>query len=171
MLRSVCIYYEHSNNNTSVPFLSQVEVLTCDSFGDEYYNSDHGIMLKIPAGAIPQGQVAHFEVAVALYGPFQVPDGACPISSILWLCIQENIDLRKPIDIILPHFLASFNESDIESLGIQADHKQLLYTMDVSRKKSILFPAIRESIYCLQGRKSKLWCSVHSALLLFLYNI
>ena len=156
ILRSVSTYYECSNNITSVPFLSQVEVLTCDSFGGEYYSSDHGIMLRIPAGAILRGQVAHFEVAVALYGPFQFPDGACPISPILWLCIQENINLRKPIDIILPHFLASINKSDIESLGInfsKADHKQ--YTTDVSRKYRYRFrPSKTAFIAYKEGNQS-----------------
>ena len=100
---SVSTYYQCSQNIASVPFLSQVEVLTCDSSGCEYYNYNHGIMLRIPDDAIPPGMVIHLEVAVALYGPFQFPDGSCPISSILWLCFQENVELRKPIDIILPH--------------------------------------------------------------------
>lgn len=37
--------------------------------------------------------------------------------------------------------------------------------------KTIRFYATRDSCYCLRGKKSKLWNSVHSALLLFLYNI
>lgn len=144
-LQSVSTYYECSNSIASVPFLGQVDVLTCDSFGGEYYSSDHGITLRIPAGAIPPGQIAHLEVAVALYGPFQFPDGTCPISPILWLCIQENIDLRKPIDIILPHFLASVNvdKNVIESLGInfaKADHKQ--YITDVSGRNRYIFKAL-----------------------------
>ena len=140
MLPSVYTYYGCSNNITSVQFLSEVEILTCNSFGGEYYTSDHGITLRIPDGAIPPGQIAHLEVAVALYGPFQFPDGTCPISPILWLCVQENIDLRKPIDIILPHFLASVDKNDIESLGIKfakADHKQ--YTTDVSGRNQYVF--------------------------------
>ena len=142
-LQSVSTYYECSNNIASVPFLDQVDVLTCDLFGGEYYSSDHGIMLRIPAGAIPPGHIAHLEVAVALYGPFQFPDGSCPISPILWLCIQENINLRKPIDIILPHFLTSVNENEIECLGIsfaKADHMQ--YTTDISGNKQYIFRSL-----------------------------
>lgn len=137
------MYYECSNSIASVPYLGQIEVLICDSVGGEYYSPDHGIKLRIPAGVIPPGHIAHFEVAVALYGPFQFPDGTYPISPILWLCIQENIDLRKPIDIILPHFLASIDKNAIESLGInfaKADHKQ--YTTDVSGRNRYVFKTL-----------------------------
>ena len=140
MLPSVSTYYGCSSNITSVPFLSEVEILICDSFGGEYHTSDHGITLRIPEGAVPAGQIAHLEVAVALYGPFQFPGGSCPISSILWLCIQENINLRKPIDIILPHFLTSINKNDIENLGInfaKADHEQ--YIADASGRNQYVF--------------------------------
>ena len=128
VLPSVSTYYKCSSNIASVPFLSQVEVLTCDSFGCEYYNPDHGVILRIPNGSIPPGLIAHLEVAVALYGPFHFSNGSCPISPILWMCIQESINLRKPIDIILPHFLTDLsNKMDIENLGVsfaKADHKQ-----------------------------------------------
>ena len=43
------------------------------------------------------------------------------------LCIQENVSLRKPINITLPHFLTDLNDDDIECLGIKfakADHEQ-----------------------------------------------
>ncbi|MCG8623609.1 MAG: hypothetical protein MJE68_16655, partial [Proteobacteria bacterium] len=108
--------------------------MTCDFSGYKYHNCDHDITLKIPDGAIPPGMVIHVEVAVALYGPFQFPDGLCPISPILWLCIQENVELRKPIHIMLPHFLTDLN------VGIQfakADHKQ--YTTDEFGKNHYVF--------------------------------
>ena len=123
------------SNIASVPFLTQVKVLTCDSSGCEYYNYDHDITLRIPGDAIPPGMVIHLEVAVALYGPFQFPDGSCPISPILWLCIQENVDLRKPIDIILPHLL-----TDAKNIGIRfakADHKQ--YATDEFGRNQYIF--------------------------------
>ena len=140
MLPSISIYYECSSNIASVPFFSQVEILTFDSFGGEYYNPDHGIVIRIPVGAIPPDQIAHMEVAVALYGPFQFPSGSCPISPILWLCIQESFSLRKPIDIVLPHFLTSINEYDIGSFCIRfakADHKQ--YITDATEGNQYVF--------------------------------
>ena len=146
-------YYGCSSNIASVPFLSEVEILICDSSGGEYHTSDHGITLRIPEGAIPPSQIAHLEVATALYGPFQFPDGACPISPILWLCIQENIKLRKPIDVILPHFL---NENDTENLGInfaKADHNQCI--MDVSGRNLYVFrPLEAEFIAYMEGNQN-----------------
>ena len=142
------MYYQCSQNIASVPFLSQVEVLTCDSSGCEYYNSDHGITLRIPDDAIPPGMVIHLEVAVALYGPIQFPDGSCPISPILWLCFQENVELRKPIDIILPHFL-----TDAKNVGIRfakADHKQ--YATDESGKNHYVFEPLETSFIAYKER-------------------
>lgn len=84
--------------------------------------------------------IAHLEVAVALYGPFWFSNESCPISPILWLCIQENITLLKPIEIILPHFLSDLDEKDIQNFGVhfaKADHKQ--YIIDVSGRKYYTF--------------------------------
>jgi hypothetical protein len=136
---SVLTYYQCSQNIASVPFLTQVEILTCDSSGCEYCNYDHGIILRIPDDAIPLGMIIHLEVAVALYGPFHFPDGSCPISPILWWCIQENVNLRKPIDIILPHFL-----TDVTNVGIcfaKADHKQ--YATDEFGKNHYVFESLK----------------------------
>ena len=105
-------------------------------------------MLRIPDGAIPPGMVIHLEVAVALYGPFQFPDGSCPISPILWLCIQENVDLRKPIDIILPHFL-----TDIKKCGIRfakADHKQ--YATDECGQNRYIFEPLETAFIAYKER-------------------
>ena len=153
VLSSISTYYHCSSDIASVPIVSPVEILTCNSLGGEYYSSDHGIILRIPESAIPPGLTVHLEVAMALYGPFQFPDGSCPISPILWLCIQENIYLRKPIDIILPHFLSDINESDIENLGIhfaKADHKQ--YTTDTSGRNYYTFRPLASAFIAYKER-------------------
>ena len=98
-------YFECVENVSSVPFIDEVTILEFDSSGKEYTNISHGITLKIPENTISQGSVVHFEVAVALYGPFQFPEDRRPISPILWICPQEDIVLQKPIEIILPHVL------------------------------------------------------------------
>ena len=126
-LPSISKYYGCANNVASVPYDGLVEVFKFDSSGGEYYNADHSITIQIPEGAIPPGTLAHLELAVALYGPFHFPSGSCPVSPILWLCIQEDISLRKPINVTLPHFLTDLNDHDIECLGInfaKADHEQ-----------------------------------------------
>ena len=72
---------------------------------------EHDITLRIPKGAVPVNKKIHFEVGVAMYGPFNFPKNTQPISPILWLCIlEEDVELTKPFQIILPHFLNELTE-------------------------------------------------------------
>jgi hypothetical protein len=68
---SISNYFLAANNIASVPFVGEVELITCDSRGGEYWNPDHDITIRIPPGAIPPGMAVQIEVAVILYGPFQ----------------------------------------------------------------------------------------------------
>lgn len=87
------------------------DILECDLSGFEYTNTDHDITIKIPEGAIAEGKEIHFETAVVMYGPFIFPENCQPVSPILWLCIvEENYELKKPIEITLPHFLTGVTE-------------------------------------------------------------
>ena len=48
---------------------------------------------------------------MAMYGPFNFPKYTQPISPILWLCIlEEDVELKKPFQITLPHFLTGLTE-------------------------------------------------------------
>ena len=100
-------YFNEAKSRAQVPFLDH-HVLECDSSGKEYTSSEHDIALKIPEGAVAAGEKIHLEVGVAMFGPFSFPDGTQPISPILWLCpLEESIQLKKPLQIVLPHFLTS----------------------------------------------------------------
>ena len=135
---SISNYYHCANNIASVPFIGEVEVLACDSRGCEYWNPDHDITIRIPPDAIPLGVTVQLEVAVALYGPFKFPNNSFPISPILWLCSQKEITFRKPIGIILPHFV-----NDIRNPGInfaKADHKW--YSVDELGMKRYVFKQV-----------------------------
>ena len=132
---SISDYYHCANNIASVPFIGEVEVLACDSRGCEYWNPDHDITIRIPPNAIPLGVTVQLEVAVALYGPFKFPNNSSPISPILWLCSQKDIVFRKPIEIILPHFVSDIRNSDINFA--KADHKW--YSIDESGMKCYIF--------------------------------
>ena len=161
-----CFDVQCSQNITSVPFLSQVEYFDHNSSGCEYYSYDHGITLRIPGDAIPSGMVIHLEVPVALYGPFQFPDGSCPFSPILWWCIQENVDLRKLIDIILPHFLTDLN------FGIhfaKADHKQ--YATDESGQNYVFEPLETAFIAYKERNQNYGILSTQHCCYLIVYNI
>ena len=98
-------YFNTAEKRAQVPFLDH-EILGCDSNGREYTNTMHDITLKIPEGAIVVGKKIHFEIGVTMCGPFSHQDGFRPISPIIWLCIlEEDVELKKPFQIILPHFL------------------------------------------------------------------
>ena len=76
---------------------------------------DHDITLRIPEGALADGEKVHFEVGVAMYGPFIFPENTQPISPILWLCLlEEDAELKKPFQVILPHYLTGLSRERIE---------------------------------------------------------
>ena len=98
-------YFTEAERNAQVLFMHH-QLVECDCNGQEYTVVDHDITLKIPQGAVPEGQTIHFEIAVAMYGPFTFPNNTRPISPILWLCImEEDFELKKPFKLILPHIL------------------------------------------------------------------
>ena len=96
-----------------MPFVHH-HIVECTSDGQEYTSVEHDITLKIPKGAINKNQLIHFEIRVALYGPFNFPENTQPISPILWLCILEDVELRKPFQIILPHFLTGISQERLQ---------------------------------------------------------
>ena len=50
-----------------------------------------------------------------MYGPFIFPENTQPISPFLWLCIlEEGTELRKPFQVILPHYLTGLSRERIE---------------------------------------------------------
>ena len=87
------------------------DILECDPSGFEYTNTHHDITIKIPEGATAGRETIHFEIAVVMYGPFIFQQDCQPVSPILWLCIvEENYELKKPLQITLPHFLIGVTE-------------------------------------------------------------
>ena len=98
----------------TVPFLYH-HLLECDSSQLDYTIEDHDITLRIPEGAVAEGEKVHFEVGVAMYGPFVFPENTQPISPILWLCLlEEDVQLKKPFQVILPHYLTGLSKERIE---------------------------------------------------------
>ena len=101
--------YNEANRIAQVPFLHHT-LLECDQHGLEYTNEDHDITLRIPPEAVSAGEKIRFEIAVAMYGPFIFPDNSQPISPILWCCIEESSTLKKPFQVVLPHFLTGLTK-------------------------------------------------------------
>jgi hypothetical protein len=135
---SISSYFLAANNIASVPFVGEVELITCDSRGGEYWNPNHDITIRIPPGAIPPGMAVQIEAAVTLYGPFQFRNSSFPVSPILWLCNQNVIAFKKPIEIILPHFMNDTQKNVINFA--KADHKW--YSVDEYGMKNYVFEPV-----------------------------
>ena len=85
-----------------IPFLYYGR-LDCDHYGLADVIEDHDITLRIPEGAVAEGEKIHFEVGVAMYGPFIFPENTQPISPILWLYASKDVRINEYFQLILPH--------------------------------------------------------------------
>ena len=142
-----------ADNTAHVPFLDPVAILECDYRGCSHKLIDHDITLRVPNGAISNGKIVHIEVAVALYGPFEFCENQRPISPILWICPQEDIEFQKPIEIILPHILTDVTHKDVHRFGItctKANHED--YSTDGNGNKKYKFqPCEVELLFAQDG--------------------
>ena len=100
----------------------------CTHDGRCYYDEHNDFGLEIPAGAIPEGENITIDIGVALYGPFQYPEGLRPVSPVFWVCVRHQKDFRflKPVKVTIPHCLNLESHGDIKSLGLtslRGDHE------------------------------------------------
>ena len=133
----------------------------CTSEGETFTDKANDFSLDIPKGAIPEGERLTVDVGVALFGPFQFPEGLRPVSPVFWVCVRDNnkFNFPKPVAVTLPHFLDLENYEDIQSLGLtflKADHKknsQGLYNFqqtdgEMDFKPSQTFGTLRTTHFC-----------------------
>lgn len=106
----------------------------CDCNAQSYTIDGHDITINIPEGAIDEGQIVHFEIGVALYGPFILPENTQPISPIIWFCLLEkNVNLKKPFQLIIPHFLTQLSQERLNHYKVcfaKANHDYLISSND-----------------------------------------
>ena len=101
-----------------------IDEIKCDSTGYTYTNTKHDITVCIPLGSLPEGTVISMKIGVNLYGAFRFPEDVRPISPILWLCADQNINFLKPLEVTLPHFLHCTNDEQCKSLHfLKASHE------------------------------------------------
>lgn len=93
-------------------------MVECNCHAQSYTLDGHDITLNIPDGAIDEGQVLHFEIGVALYGPFIFPENTQPISPIVWVCLLEDAKLKKPFQLIIPHVLTQLSKEKLNHYRI-----------------------------------------------------
>ena len=128
-------------------FLDPIEVIQCSSSGGKYTSQVHGVTLKIPSGAIPQGIAMRIEFGVTLSGPFSFPTNTRRISPIVWLCIQQTqptpFGFLKPVEVKLPHYLDLTSEDSIRSLQL----KYLKASHDCDEAQTFHFDTEGEAIF------------------------
>ena len=143
---------------TPVATLSQ-----CTHDGRRYYDEHNDFGLEIPAGAIPEGESITIDIGVALYGPFQYPEGLRPVSPVFWVCVrdQNHFQFLKPVKVTIPHCLNLESHDDIESLGLtflKGDHEmnpQQMYQFQQAEGDVLIEPlkeygVIKTTHFCSQ---------------------
>ena len=128
---------------TPVATLSQ-----CTHDGRRYYDEHNNFGLEIPAGAISEGASITIDIGVALYGPFQYPEGLRLVSPVFWLCVRDRKDFQflKPVKLTIPHCLNLKSHDDIESLGLtflKGDHEmnsQQMYQLQQAEGNVLIEP-------------------------------
>ena len=106
---------------TPIPFIGSVEVLKVTSAGSIFTNRAHDISICFPKGAIPDGLCAHIETGVTLSGPFAFEEDRQLISPLLFIFLQENIQLLKPVEIRMPHTITDLLPEEVESFDVRFD--------------------------------------------------
>ena len=128
---------------TPVATLSQ-----CTHDGIWYDDEHNDFGLEIPAGAIPVGESITIDIGVALYGPFQYPEGLRPVSPVFWVCVRDRKDFQflKPVKVTIPHCLTIESHDNIESLGLtflKGDHEmnpQQMYQLQQAEGDLLIEP-------------------------------
>ena len=132
------MHFKEAEERAAVPFLFH-HLLKCDSSGQQYTIDDHDITLRIPEGAVTKGDIVHFEIGVAAYGPFHFPANTQPISPIVWLCLLEkDYKLKKPFQLTLPHVLTQISEEKLrchKASFAKANHSDIFFLNNVMTYK------------------------------------
>ena len=92
----------------------------CTHDGRIYQDEHNDFGLEIPPGAIPEGMSISIDIGVALYGPFQYPEGLRSVSPVFWVCVRDQnfFQFLKPVKVTIPHFLNLKNTNDLDSLSL-----------------------------------------------------
>jgi hypothetical protein len=102
-------------------YVDPVDRVTFDSKGGRYTNQDHHICLKVPPGAVPEGEQVTVEIGVSLSCPILFPAGKRPISAMLSMCVigNPNYQFLKPVEVSLSHCLDVATKEDVNNLEIE----------------------------------------------------
>lgn len=141
---------EFMSGSAHVPFIGDVEVLRVTSAGAMFVNHAHDIAIFFPKGSIPDGICAQIEVGVSLTGPFMFQKGTYPVSAILFICFQENIQLLLPVEIAMPHTINVQSQNEIKSYSIK--FSKAVHPICMSTSNKVMFePVAYESQFIVSN--------------------
>ena len=139
--------------------ISTVSDVTSD--GVRFFSKSNDFTLDIPRGAVPENERLTLDVGVALFGPFQFPEGLRPVSPVFWVCVRDNstFHFSKPITVTIPHFLSLRSDEDVQSLGLtflKAKHNKNMEGIyefcetdgDMNFQASSKFGVLKTSHFC-----------------------
>ena len=116
------------------------DIAKFSSEGGIYENSDYGLKIVVPCGAVREGEIAEMKVLPQLWGPFSVSNKYLVITPYYW--IIPSLSFQKPILISMGHCLEMpVYQKSKEVVILRADHDVVLGT-DLHRFDPILHPDI-----------------------------
>ena len=102
--------------------------LTITQNGGGFVSPDDGYSISVPSGAVPHGSMITLRHGVVSHGAFHqftFPQGVYPVSPIIFLQSTTKLELLKPFEIALPHFINCETAEDCMKLAIfKACHTQ-----------------------------------------------
>ena len=119
------IYYPQlspiSGPELELSYVDPVDRVTFDSKGGRYTNQDHHVCLKVPPGAVPEGEQVTIEIGVSLSCPILFPAGKRPVSAMLSMCVvgNPNYQFLKPVEVKLAHCLDIATKDAVNNLEIE----------------------------------------------------
>ena len=117
--------YAYFADALELAFVQPIKVVTLTHERQEVTIENEEISIHVPDDAIPVGKRLNIEYGSAMYGKLSFPEDMCPVSSILWICPQEEMDLLKPFKITLPHTV-KYEEGVTELFFLKACHNEEL---------------------------------------------
>ena len=131
-------------------WFSQIGTLTkCSHEGRDFYDDENLFGLELPKGAIPEQESITIDIGVAMYGPFQFPEGQTLVSPVFWVCVRECkfYSFLKPVTITIPHCLDLKTSDSLGLTFLKGNH-------EVNSQHMYQFQNIKGSEMLFEARKS-----------------
>ena len=128
------------------PFSRIATVMNCSHDGTVFYDNTNEFGLEIPEGAIPEQESITIDIGVAMYGPFEFPEGLKPVSPVFWVCTRESrfSCFLKPVTITIPHCIDLKSSDSLSLTFLKGDHEvnaQKIYQFQRIKGSEMVFEA------------------------------